>query len=291
MKYKKTRLLKNPKYRVAFTVIAVIILAVTYFIGERMIKIPEGELQVHFIDVGQGDSALLITNEGTVLIDCGTRDAGYTVASYVKDRTDTVDYLILTHPHEDHIGGAVAVFDAVKVKNVIMPDRVADTATFDRLLDSIEKSSADVISAVSGDKYNVGDLSMTILSPDDPDKYEDTNNVSIVLKADFGRCSFMFTGDAETLVEEDIMKSSLPLSLKCDVLKVSHHGSSTSSSVDFLKRVSPEIAVISCGEDNSYGHPHREVIHRLEDMGARTFRTDRDGTVVITCDGERVLKK
>lgn len=289
MKKRSVRLSGKAKKRIIIAAASVLAAAVTYVIGVFMLHIPRGELQVHFINSGQGDSSLLISEDGAVLIDCSTAVAGDGVAAYVKNRTRTLDYLILTHPHEDHIGGATAVLDAVEVKCVIMPDVAADTATFDRLLDSIEKEGCQVIAAEAGNSYSVGELKMSILSPENGNSYEDLNNMSIVLRAEFGVTSFMFTGDAEAQAEENILKGESEL--RCDVLKVGHHGSSTSSSREFLERVSPKIAVISCGEGNDYGHPHSEVIKRLGEYEVRVFRTDVHGTVVIATNGTEIRIK
>lgn len=276
------------KYPVA-VILAAVIIAVTYIFGKEDLTVTEGEIEVHFIDVGQGDAALILTDSGAVLIDAGTTESGQTVASYVSTRTDTIDYMIMSHPHEDHIGGAGDVLDAVNVKNVIMPDRTADSACFDRLLDGIEQSGATVIEAVAGNGYSVGELGLEILSPDANEDYEDTNNVSAVVRVTFGSTSFMFTGDAEAVVEKDLVESARLLD--CDVLKVGHHGSSTSSTEDFVKAVSPDIAVISCGKDNSYGHPHWEVMEILDEYNAEVYRTDRLGNIVITSDGTHVKVK
>lgn len=267
---------------------SVILCVALYILGDSLLDLPtEGEMSVHFIDVGQGDAALILTEECSVLVDTGTTDSGEKVAAYVETRTDEIDYLILSHPHEDHIGGAKDVFDSVEVKNVIMPDKTANSSSFDRLLDSLESSGAVLYSAEAGDVYSIGELTMEIFSPEAGDTYEDANNISIVLKVTFGNTSFLFTGDAEAVVEENLLLSGYELN--CDVLKVGHHGSSTSSTDDFIKAVSPDIAVISCGKDNSYGHPHTKVINTLEKYNIDYYRTDRLGNIVIKSDGRSVI--
>lgn len=277
--------------RRAITVISAIlsvILCVTLYIFEDYIigRPTEGEISVHFIDVGQGDAALILTENGSVLIDAGTTESGERVAAYVKTYTDSLDYMILSHPHEDHIGGARDVFESVTVKNVIMPDLTANSAAFDRLLDSIESSDASVHPAYNGESFSLGELYMNILSPAEGEKYEDVNNMSAVVKVSFGKTSFLFTGDAEGPVEQDLLDSGTFLS--ADVLKVGHHGSSTSSTEKFVKAVSPNIAVISCGKDNSYGHPHAEVVQLLEKLQIDSYRTDKLGDIVIRSDGVTV---
>lgn len=281
---------RNSSRRLKMWVITVcaILCVALYILGDRILDLPSaGEMSVHFIDVGQGDAALILTEEGSVLIDTGPTDSGEEVAAYIKTRTDEIDYLILSHPHEDHIGGAKDVFDTVKVKNVIMPDKTANTVSFDRLLDSIETSDAVTHPATAGDSYSIGALTMDILSPANGDAFDDTNNISIVLKVTFGETSFLFMGDAEAEVEEELLNSGY--NLDSDVLKVGHHGSSTSSTDPLIKAVSPDIAVISCGKGNSYGHPHPETINTFEEYGISVLRTDRQGSIVIKSDGVSVF--
>lgn len=250
--------------------------------------VPDGTLEVHYIDVGQGDAALLLTDEGAVLVDSGTGESGENVAAYVAARTNTIDYMFLSHPHEDHIGGASDVIETVEVKNIIMPDMAADSLTFDRLLDAVENSGASLTRARAGDTYSLDGIEIELLSPSAEDDYGEANNMSIVMRADFGNTSFMFVGDAESEVERALLDRGLVR--KCNVLKVGHHGSQTSSTEAFIEALSPEIAVISCGR-NSYGHPHAETLSRLREHGADIFRTDRDGTVVIISDGVSVSPK
>lgn len=250
--------------------------------------VPDGTLEVHYIDVGQGDAALLLTDEGAVLVDSGTGESGEKVAAYVAARTNTIDYMFLSHPHEDHIGGASDVIETVEVKNIIMPDMAADSLTFDRLLDAVENSGASLTRARAGDTYSLDGIEIELLSPSAEDDYGEANNMSIVMRADFGNTSFMFVGDAESEVERALLDRGLVR--KCNVLKVGHHGSQTSSTEAFIEALSPEIAVISCGR-NSYGHPHAETLSRLREHGADIFRTDRDGTVVVTSDGVSVSPK
>lgn len=271
--------------------VLIIILAVVIYVYSAFFFIPvkDGEAEVHFINVGQGDAALILTDSASVLIDTGTTESGKKVASYIKTRTDSLDYMILSHPHEDHIGGADDIFENVTVKNVVMPDHTANSTSFDRLLNGIESSGAEVIPAVKGLTFSAGDLHFEILSPTEGKDYEETNDVSAVVRVTYGKTSFLFTGDAEAIIEKELV-SGHHLS-HCDVLKVGHHGSSTSSTEDFLRAISPDIAVISCSKDNSYGHPHREVIKRLNDIGSQILRTDTDGTIVIISDGNGVRVK
>ncbi len=268
-------------------IISVIMCVVLYIFADSFLGMPDdGGMAVHFIDVGQGDAALILTEDASVLIDTGTTDSGEKVAAYIKERTDTIDYMILSHPHEDHIGGAGIIMNRVNVKNVIMPDVSADSSSFDKLLDALVTINPKLYSAKKGDTYTVGRLKLEIFSPGPDNMYDDTNNMSVVLKVTFGDTSFMFAGDAEAVVEEDLLAGGAVLD--SHVLKVSHHGSSTSSTEPFIKAISPDIAVISCGKDNSYGHPHRETVELLEEYGVEYLRTDRSGTVIVRSNGKTV---
>lgn len=278
------------KKKLIISIISVIVAIALYIFGELYyLHIRDGEVQLHFIDVGQGDAALILTDSAAVLVDAGTTDSGGKVAAYVKNYTDSLDYMILSHPHEDHIGGAEDVIENVDVKNVIMPNKVEDSICFDRTLDAIEKENATVHPADAGGTYDIDGIRMEILSPYANKDYEETNNVSIVVKITYGCTSFLFTGDAEKPIEEELLKSGADLD--CDVLKVGHHGSSTSSSRDFVEAVSPDIAVISCGKDNSYGHPHYEVTNLMKSLDITVLRTDKQGSIVLSSDGYEVIVK
>lgn len=245
-----------------------------------------GELAVHFIDVGQGDSEFIQFPDGqTMLIDAGESDAGETVVSYLQLLgVSSIDFVVATHPHSDHIGGLPAVFDAFEIEKVYMPDAVSSSYTFETLLDKIEAEGCETAEAKAGVTAvsdNENDLTAYFTAPVS-DEYDDLNNYSAVLRLEYKEKSFLFTGDAETLVEKEMLSNGID---KADVLKVGHHGSKTSSSAEFLKQVSPQYAVFEVGQDNSYGHPHSEVLERYEKFGVEILRTDLMGTIIISTDG------
>lgn len=272
--------------------LAVAVFAVVLSLAAELLRpvptVPEGELAVHFIDVGQGDAALLVTSQGTVMIDAGPRSAKDATLRYVREHTERIDLMILTHPHEDHIGGAADILRDIPTEKVLMPDITSDSETFEGLLDAIEDSGAQTALAAAGDVYELGGMRVTVLAPLGTD-YESMNDYSIVCRVDYGERSFMFTGDAEKCSEEEILDAYDASALRCDVLKAGHHGSSTSSSEEFLEALEPRIAVISAGRDNSYGHPHAETLRALGRAGTKKiYRTDTMGTIVLVTDGREI---
>lgn len=254
-------------------------------------SLPEGHtVSVHFLDVGQGDSTLILAGETAVLIDAGERESGSLVCEYLKKSgVKKLDLVIATHPHADHIGGLPEVLESFETKACILPDipeaHLPTTNTFLRLLDTLETKEIDVTPAQAGQKiFLTEQIYLEILAP--VGEYENLNNFSVVSRLVAGECSFLFMGDAEKEVEADLL--SFGSKLKSDVLKLGHHGSSTSSSKDFLDAVRPEIAVASCGVQNSYGHPHKEVVSRLAKRNISLYRTDLDKNIVISCDGKEL---
>ena len=251
-----------------------------------------GEVQFHFIDVGQGDAALIRTEKGDVLIDAGTNASEEELKAYLDSLGVTdIEYAVFTHPHEDHIGGADMVLNTYNVKRVVLPDATATSKTFERMMDAIEAEKCEVIEATPDLTFGVGELTCTILAPIST-SYTETNNYSVVIRADYGDTSVLFTGDAETASEEEMLERyRFKGLLDCDLIKVGHHGSDTSSSQAFLDAVTPVCAVISCGEGNSYGHPKQETVTRYEAMGVTIYRTDLEGSIVFTSTGGEPVKK
>ncbi len=248
----------------------------------------DGEMAVHFLDVGQGDSTFIeLPDNECMLIDAGTYDYGNLITEKIEQYGySKINYLVATHPHADHIGGMSQIIEHFDIGEIYMPKASTDTKIFESLLQSVSDKNMQINTAAAGKViYSDSSIEMKFLSPESDLTYDGLNNYSAVLKITYGKNSFLFTGDAETDAEE-IMLDSYYNELDCDVLKVGHHGSDTSSSVEFLNTVTPDYAVISCGANNSYGHPHNETISKLEDIGAETYRTDTQGTITIVCDGE-----
>lgn len=240
------------------------------------------DLTVHFLDIGQGDCTLLTQGEHAMLIDAGDNDQGTKVQSYLEYLgISSLDYLVLTHPDADHIGGADVVIYKFDCNTILMPERKTDTRTYDDVIQAMKSKDYTAIHPEVGDSYAFGESSFTILSP--ARNYEDSNDCSIVLRLTHGGNTFLFTGDAEEEAENDMLASGMDLS--ADVLKVGHHGSHTSTSDAFLDAVSPTYAVISCETGNSYGHPHAETLNKLRAAGVQLFRTDDQGTITVTSDG------
>lgn len=243
-------------------------------------------MAVHFIDVGQADSILITMKDAAMLIDAGNNEDSQLVVDYIKDRGITaLDYVVATHPHEDHIGGMDAVINAFEVKSIIMPRVESTTKTFEDVLEAISNKGLKVTPPVPGTKYLLGEAEFTILAPNS-EAYEDTNDYSVVIKLQYGATSFLFTGDAGFESEEEMLEKGYDL--RTDLLKVAHHGSKYSTSMKFLEAVQPKIAVISVGEDNDYGHPAPETIQRLRQAGAEIYRTDESGTIIATSDGKAI---
>jgi competence protein ComEC len=245
-------------------------------------------LKIHYIDVGQADSILIQQGSQNMLIDAGNNDDSDLVISYLrKQGIKKLDYIIGTHPHEDHIGGMDYVINNLEIGKVFMPKKTADTRTYKDVIKAIKAKNLKITVPKPGNSYDLGEAEWTILAPEFGKEYKDTNNYSIVLRMTFGSKSFLFTGDAEDIAEEEILMKGY--TVKSDVLKAGHHGSHSSTTNAFLKAVSPEYAVISCGKDNDYGHPHRETRDKLNGMGIKTFRTDECGTIVCTSDGTSII--
>jgi competence protein ComEC len=245
---------------------------------------PTGQLLVHFIDVGQGDSELIQTPDGrNILIDAGNPGTG--VLAYLKAQGVTrLDLVVFTHPHSDHIGGLPEVIQAIPVTQVAASGQPHTTQDYERLLDAIMAAKAKYTEVKRGDKIQVGNLSLDLLSPPTIRPEGDLNHNSVVLRLVYGQTVFQFEGDADAAAESAMSDELTPVT----VLKVGHHASRSASSPAFLKTIRPQIAIYSAGAGNSYGHPHAETIANLKAAGAEIHGTDKEGTIVVTSDGVKV---
>lgn len=249
-------------------------------------SIVDGELEVHFIDVGQGDSILIKQNGHNMLIDAGDNKYGQTVVNYLKENgVKKLDYVIGTHPHADHIGGLDDVIYAFDVEKVFLPNITHTTKTFEDLLIAIQSKNLNITVPEVGGVYELGDASFKILAPANS-YYDNLNNFSIVTRLEYGNNSFLFTADAEDVLEVEMLNSGY--NLKSDVLKVGHHGSNTSTTASFLNAINPKYAVIQLASNNEYGHPSAEVISRLREKNIEIYRNDLDGTIVAKSDGNNI---
>lgn len=244
------------------------------------------QLEVHFLDVGQADCTLVIQGDDAMLIDAGNNDDAGQIVNYLKDQGITrLDYLVGTHPHEDHIGSMDDVVETFEIGKVLMPDMTTNYKTYADAMQAIRDKGLTVTIPRVGQTYQLGDASFQILSPPAMKLYN-INASSIVLRLVFGQTAFMLTGDAEMTEEEQMMSSGLDL--KADVLKVAHHGSADATSGAFIRAVAPESAVIFVAVDNPYGYPSRDVIQDLTWAGVDIYRTDLDGDIVAVSDGSEV---
>lgn len=247
--------------------------------------ITDAGLEVHFIDVGQADCALIICEGETMLIDGGNvADSSLVVAYLTKMEVEYLNVVVGTHAHEDHIGGLAGALSQFSAGVVYSPVDEYSSTAFSNFKKYTEEQGLELVKPVVGETWQIGSAIVTVLGP--VEDYSDANNTSIVLKLEYGETSFLFTGDAELESEQDMLD--LGLDLEATVLKVGHHGSYTSTSYAFLRAVNPEYAVIQCGLDNDYGHPHDEVMSRLSDADVTVYRNDLQGTIICYSDGENL---
>lgn len=278
---------KMKNFKVIYGLVVAIFIIATALFGEKINSnetFAYGEsVVVRYLDVGQADS-ILVQSEGiNMLIDAGTNSSGQTVVKDLEDLGVTkIDYLIGTHPHEDHIGGMDDIIKNFDIGIIYMPKIQTNTKTFEDVLDAVSEKGLKITSPKKGDEFEVGGARCEIMT----DRIEDTSNLnlsSIVIRMTYGTQSFLFMGDAEKENEETRQWP------QTTVLKVGHHGSSTSSSTQFLNEVQPQISVISVGKDNKYGHPTKTTINKLEKIKTKIYRTDESGTITITSDGKKCI--
>lgn len=253
--------------------------------GEGNTPVPEGTLEVHFIDVGQGDAALLLCGGDAMLIDGGRSAESGKLYTYLKNQgVQHLDYLVATHADADHVGGLSGALNYAAADTAYCSVTEDNSKAFQNLIKTLDKQGKRLEIPHAGDSFPLGTAKVTVLGP--LRSYENDNDGSLVLRVSFGKTAFLFMGDAEYAAETELAASGAELS--ATVLKVSHHGSSSGTGSALLSAAKPKYAVISVGKDNSYGHPSASAVERLEKAGAEILRTDRRGTLIFVSDGESV---
>ena len=276
------------------SVIVVVIAAVVWLFDtfssdkDTKIKSPalNGSTQVHFVDVGQGDATLVVSGKEAMLVDTGERDQTDTMVKYLQDRNiDSLKYLVITHPHTDHMGEAGDVISNISTEKIIMPkitgDMTPTNSTYKNFLKTVKKLNKK-ITAAKDETFTLGNIQVQLFTT--KEEHDDLNNYSVLVKVVDGENSFLITGDCEFEEENEMMQQGFDL--KSTVLKVAHHGSYNASSNDFLKYVDPQYVVVSCAKENRYGHPHDKTVKRLKKQTKNYYITADNGTIVFTSDGK-----
>lgn len=314
---KMTKRQKQKAIKGILTVICLIILAVLWFfikpvfwdgdgegtgqstpnVNDNKVtyEVPEGTAEIHYIDVGQGDSTLIKVGDKNILIDTGEKEAKEQLISYLNDHdVEEIEYFVVTHYDSDHFANAVDILDTYDVKNLIVPNQIKTTNMYETFMakveEQVENGSIELLVAndMIEQKIDVNSLEITILAPL-KEKYSSSNDYSIALMVRYGNIKALFTGDGEEEAEEEILNKYTSAVLDCDVFKLGHHGSSTSSCQELLNRATPTYVIVSCGLDNSYGHPHQEILERTE--GMTMYRTDTQGSIVLSIANDELTFK
>lgn len=252
---------------------------------ENVFKNVSTDLRISYLDVGQADAILIENNGEVMLIDAGNNEDGDLLVNYFRQEgINEFKYVVGTHPHEDHIGGLDDVINNFEIRTIYIPDVITTTKTFMDVLDAIEAKNMTYKVPKIHETFTLGEAVIEVLYTGTDEK--DLNNASIVLRLDFGKTSFLFTGDATKKCEEELLKSGVKI--ESDVLKVGHHGSRYSTTDEFLDKVNPMYAVISVGASNSYNHPESVILDKLEKNNIDIYRTDLEGTIIVTSDGYNI---
>ncbi|WP_017417186.1 ComEC/Rec2 family competence protein [Clostridium tunisiense] len=288
--------MKKRLYLIPFTVVILIICF--SFIGKAIALLTNSsnsshylplnyDLKVHFLNVGQGDCILIQSYDKNLLIDSGPNTSSKKVIRYLhKQNIKKLDYVIATHPHEDHIGAMDDIISNFTVDNFFAPKIASHNTDFLNLVTELSKKNKKINVSKSGLEFNINEnTKLTFLSPQE-DNYDNLNNYSTVIKLQFKQISFLFTGDSEKLIEDELIKGQADLAAQ--VLKIGHHGSKTSSSKNFVSRVNPTYAVISCGLGNDYGHPDKVTLNTLTELKIKGYRTDKQGDIIFASDGKNL---
>lgn len=248
----------------------------------------DGSLTVDFIDIGQGDAILITAPEGTtMLIDAGDNSEEDRMVKYLQDRgIKRLDYVVGTHPHADHIGGLDAVILNFDIGEIYMPKKVHNTKTFEDVLLAVKEKGYKINTAKAGVTFDLGEGVVAQMVAPVSDSYSNMNDYSAVIRVSYGDTSFLFTGDAEKAAEYEMIDGKYPID--ATVLKVGHHGSTSSTTKAFLEAVNPDFGVISSKKGNSYGHPHEEIIERLEEANVTYYSTQDVGTIIAVTDGQTI---
>lgn len=282
----------DKKKKIISSIIGIIIVLIGGYFGidlTQSSKSPNDEnLMISYMDVGQGDAAYIKVNGNDILIDAGPRSNSKELLEQLKAKNiDDFELVIATHPHEDHIGGMVDVFKEYNVKNFYSPKVTHTTKTYENLVKAVKDEGLKINELKGGMVIDLGDgADFEVFTPQNSN-YEELNDYSPIMKLNFGETSYLFTGDAEKLAENEAL-TKYKDSLDSDVIKFGHHGSSSSSSPAFIEAVSPEYGIISCEKGNKYGHPHRETLDIIKKYNIKTFRTDTDGEIILTSDGKKI---
>lgn len=282
----------NKKKKIISSIIGIIVVLLAGYFGIDLTqdsKVPkDSELMISYMDVGQGDAAYIKVNGNDILIDAGPRSNSKELLEQLKAKNiDDFELVIATHPHEDHIGGMVDVFKEYEVKAFYSPKITHTTKTYENLVKAVKDEGLKTKELKGGMVIDLGEGAKFEVFTPQKSEYEELNDYSPIMKLSFGDTSYLFTGDAEKLAEEEAL-AKYKTSLDSDVIKFGHHGSSSSSSNAFIEAVSPKYGIISCAKDNKYGHPHSETLDIIKKYNIKTFRTDTDGEIILTSYGKSI---